>query len=732
MRVKPDQRHTRWHPCRICNGFDGMPRGNGERCAGYLEEERGVEHCEREPSPWEDKNATPPTYAHKLYGDCPCGTVHNPAQGAQAQQQNRIVALYDYYKDGKLLYQAVRYDPKHFKQRRPDGKGNWIWTLDGVERVLFHRDAVLAAPTAEIVLHLEGEKDVLRAEDDRFTATTTAQGAKSWEKTAEDAREVLRGRHVVILPDADDDGDVYAASAAAGLHGVAASVKIVRLPGLEHREKHGEDYSDWREKGHTGEELRQLIAETPEWQLEPEEDAEPESPADVAPFPVEAFPEVLQRLIREAAVAFPCPPDLIGLPLLALAGSAIGNSRCLELKQTWHELAILWAAIVAAPGAKKTPVLKMLRACWDARQRALARDYADAVKRYESDQREAKKAAGEGDNALSDAPVLKQAYVSDTTMEALADVLMANPRGVALIRDEMDGWIRAMNEYKRGGADRQNWLSLWSGESFPLNRRNRKQPIFVSDPFIGVVGGIQPDILPDLNDERGRQDGFVHRFLFAYPKPLPITGYSDEEVSRETLDALGNIFTRLWMLKPEDDADGTTHPVCIHLSRAAKRIWVRWNAEHADEQNKPSFPAVLSGPWQKMVSYAARLALIVHSLRWAAQEPVGHDVDEQSMAAACDLVEYFKSHARRVYTLLHMSADDKRALAAIEWIRRQPGQKATSRAIQRCHVGGVKTAEEAKTLLMDLVERGYGFASEATSRGGKSVVFTIRSSEGAA
>jgi putative DNA primase/helicase len=39
-----------------------------------------------------------------------------------------IVATYDYRDaDGKVLHQTVRYEPKKFAQRRPDGKGGWIW-----------------------------------------------------------------------------------------------------------------------------------------------------------------------------------------------------------------------------------------------------------------------------------------------------------------------------------------------------------------------------------------------------------------------------------------------------------------------------------------------------------------------------------------------------------------------------------------------------------------------------
>ncbi|HEX6122147.1 MAG TPA: hypothetical protein VFY89_03250, partial [Ktedonobacterales bacterium] len=187
-----------------------------------------------------------------------------PPRQQQPKQQGRIVATYDYRDGGTLLYQTVRYDPKDFKQRRQDGKGGWIWKLDGVRRVLYNLEAVQRAPLDEPIYFLEGEKDADRANADGFTATTTAQGAASWGQTAAHACEVLRGRHVVIVKDADDSGDAYAAAIVASLSDVAASLRVIDLPGLEHRKNHGEDYSDWRDKGHTIAELKQLAALAPD------------------------------------------------------------------------------------------------------------------------------------------------------------------------------------------------------------------------------------------------------------------------------------------------------------------------------------------------------------------------------------------------------------------------------------------------------------------------------------
>ena len=52
-------------------------------------------------------------------------------------ERRKIVAIYDYRdEEDNLLYQNVRYEPKDFRQRRPNGNGGWIWKLNGVRRVL--------------------------------------------------------------------------------------------------------------------------------------------------------------------------------------------------------------------------------------------------------------------------------------------------------------------------------------------------------------------------------------------------------------------------------------------------------------------------------------------------------------------------------------------------------------------------------------------------------------------
>ena len=38
-----------------------------------------------------------------------------------------IAAIYDYSDaTGRLVFQVVRFDPKDFRQRRPNGNGGWL------------------------------------------------------------------------------------------------------------------------------------------------------------------------------------------------------------------------------------------------------------------------------------------------------------------------------------------------------------------------------------------------------------------------------------------------------------------------------------------------------------------------------------------------------------------------------------------------------------------------------
>jgi hypothetical protein len=145
----------------------------------------------------------------------------------------RIVETYPYVDEARtLLYEVVRYDPKDFRQRRPDGNGGWIWKLDDTRRVLYHLPEIVAAIKADEWIFLpEGERDVHALEQLGKVATTNPGGAGKWRP---EYTETLRGAKVAIVQDVDQPdekgkcpGQDHARQVFEALDGVAAKVKLL-------------------------------------------------------------------------------------------------------------------------------------------------------------------------------------------------------------------------------------------------------------------------------------------------------------------------------------------------------------------------------------------------------------------------------------------------------------------------------------------------------------------------
>lgn len=207
----------------------------------------------------------------------PAGTngASRPATGART-----VVATYDYRDvDGRLLYQAVRFDPKGFAQRRPDGSGGWIWNLEGVPRVLYRLPELQGR--AEVLV-VEGEKDADRLYALGLLATTNAMGAGKWQDAYSEQLRQAGCERAVLLGDNDQAGVAHLETVGRSLSARGVAVRLLRLPDLPPvRDKHGEDVSNWLEAGHTAEDLRPLIAEAPAFP------ADQPSPRTAPPEPIE-------------------------------------------------------------------------------------------------------------------------------------------------------------------------------------------------------------------------------------------------------------------------------------------------------------------------------------------------------------------------------------------------------------------------------------------------------------
>lgn len=233
--------------------------------------------------------------------------------GQDRAAMREIMATFDYRDEhGDLVFQVVRFAPKDFRQRRPAGAGKWVWNLDGVRRVPYRlRETLAAILRGERIFIVEGEKDADRLASAGLAASTNPGGAGKWRS---EYGQHFKGARVGILPDNDDPGRRHAEQVARSLHGIAAEVKVIALPGLPPKS----DVSDWLAAGHSLAELQRLVEDARPWRP-PSQD-----------IPEEGYIGIAVDFADLYATHTESPRSFLYVTFLAYLGGLIGHRVTLE------------------------------------------------------------------------------------------------------------------------------------------------------------------------------------------------------------------------------------------------------------------------------------------------------------------------------------------------------------------------------------------------------------------
>jgi hypothetical protein len=300
-------------------------------------------------------------------------------------------------------------------------------------------------------------------------------------------------------------------------------------------------------------------------------------------------------------------------------------------------------------------------------------------------------------------------WCDDTTIAALSVLLLRNPRGLLMARDELAGWLCGFERRSggRAGSEVARWLEVFGGRPLVVDRKTGVPPVVhVPRAAVSVTGGIQPAVLKRALVREYFENGLAARLLLAYP-PRRVKKWTEAEVDREVEARLDEVFRRLYALEPELDERGEPCPQVLGLTDEAKAAWIGFYGEHAEEQ--VAMTGDLAAAWSKLEGYAARLALVVDLVRRASGESAaadGNAVDAESVRAGVALVRWFGHEARRIYTLLGESEDDAKQRRLVELIERHGGAM-TVRELQRSS-SSFSTAEAVGEALDSLAARGLG------------------------
>lgn len=647
-----------------------------------------------------------------------------PARGNPMQSKlphvngkSRIVAQYDYRDEhGNVLFQAVRYEPKDFRQRRPKPGGGWEWSVKVVRLVPYRLPELLAEP-ARIVVVAEGEKDCDNLAGIGVLATCNAGGAGKW--TAEHSA-FLRGRRVIILSDNDEAGRNHAQQVAQSLHGIAESVRVVELPGLPVKG----DVSDWIAAGGTKDELRRLADAAPVWTpaAQPWPELVSFDVLDLPAFPTHALPDVLRQWVEAESHATQTPADLAGLLALAVCSACLARRVVVEPRPGWLEPVNLFVAVLLEPGNRKSAVfadaMKPLRELEaeliEAARPSVAREQSDrrqdearlrklekqAAEKQGDDAAEARHEAGNlaADLAEQAEPVLPRLLVDDATAEKLGMILAEQGGRIASMSPEGGVFDLMAGLYSKSGIPQFGvYLMGHSGDDLITDRVGRKS-IRVERPALTCAYAMQPAVIEGLADNaafRGR--GLLARFLYAAPQswigrreiaPAPVSD-ATREAYRQTVRKLA-------------DVDGE---YVLRLAPDAAALLQDWEAEIEAMLSEGGQMEIMRDWGAKLAGATVRHGAIIHSMKCSLANPI----DRSTIVAAISIARYLIPHAEAVLNMMSANEEspDDDAHYLLRWIERHGRREFTKSEAQHHGKRRFPKANDIDPALAELTRRGY-------------------------
>jgi hypothetical protein len=439
----------------------------------------------------------------------------------------------------------------------------------------------------------------------------------------------------------------------------------------------------------------------------------------------------LTRFMTEGARARTCPVDFVAGSVLGACSAAIAGAVQIDVMNDWSVFCCLWIVLVGESGSAKGPGMQLAVEPLHRAQSARYRAYRAGTERYAAELDEWERLPKKDRGPRPQPPRYEPVTMDDATTEKVIAVLAENPRGVALVSDELAGWITGMNQYKRGaGNDRQRWLSM--RDSTPVQSDRKGSMTARADrPVVPLLGTSQPGTLGGLL--RGSKDGLRERLSCVYPpdpglqpltKQRPVAGVGQYQ---KLIDLLLAIPLR-------GGEDGALHPWRLCLSEEAQTAWSEEEGFLCEQSRLPEFDPEMRAAYAKARGNAAETAGLLAVLRRAAAiaidlaegEAISAQVVEKLTAtftdpievdvvqAAWEITAYFLEHQRALY--YERGSDDPRIERAVRWLE-QHGGTASLRDLARAKVAGNQSAAQARELAQGLADRGLARIEQRANPG---------------
>ena len=345
-------------------------------------------------------------------------------------------------------------------------------------------------------------------------------------------------------------------------------------------------------------------------------------------LPVDGLSPNATEMLRKVASSLQCPVDIALSAMFATVGVAMGKRVIID-DGKYRNYPCLWVCVVAPSGSNKsTPIRFFLQPLKD-------RDsYNYGVYREEL------RAYRQAGDDKGDKPVFKQYVISDSTPEARNQVLSVNPNGILLYRDELKGMIDDFCRYAKSG-ELSQMLSMFDSDTIVVNRKS-DEPLLIKDPFMSIIGSIQPSVLVDtFGNDNMMNNGFNQRWLFCYPESGMPEMYNDVSIPQSVISDWKDFIYNLIMY------DFSVMGGKIYIRGEAKRVYIDYY--NSLQIKKASADDYLSSVYSKLQIHVIRWAGVAHIL---GNSPTSIDITPEEMEFSVRCMDYFERCALKVYRML--------------------------------------------------------------------------------
>lgn len=340
-------------------------------------------------------------------------------------------------------------------------------------------------------------------------------------------------------------------------------------------------------------------------------------------FPLEVFPDAIQKLIHSAKNTNGFDEDYFSAGILSVCATAIGNSVHLH-NGSYKSKPILWLSIIGSRGTGKTHPLSFAKNPIEQKDNQTFIEYQSLMQEYEQKEKDTR----------GKRPNYAKFILKDFTPEKLAESLQYNEKGILIFQDELMRWVNSFDQYKKGG-DQQMYLDLFNGNELTVDRVT-KEPIRIPQTNVNILGGMQPEIVKQLASNNRGEDGFLDRFLFVYPENLEphlFTGLDIPDGHKENYKRLINNLLEAPHQTIKTDASNI-------------EVFKQWQHKKAKECFNDTLERSIQA---KMETYVWRLALIIEMMQQAVTGNFNTSLQNENLEKAIGLVEYFRWNALRVH-----------------------------------------------------------------------------------